>query len=233
MKIDSNDTILGVPILMVRALLKRSMSYGGAISERLARQTLKLGAERTREILDELVRQGCFEAGENNLGEPYWQNTLKGNTLAMATAARLVKRETADWALAEFLTRVLEVNRNPDYLFKVTRVVLFGSYLEDTQRVDFVELAIETASKIDNPDQREALYLQRRQASQRNFKDFMEYLGWPLIEVWRFLKSRSRVISLYDYRSEEKYLGTVKSRQVVPKIFSGLPGTEELHPRTA
>ncbi len=232
MRIDSQDTLLGVPILMVRALLRRSMSYGGAISERLARRTLKLGPERTREILDELVRQGCYEAGENHLGEPYWENTIQGNTLALATAAKLVKRETADWALAEFLTRVLEVNRNPNYLFKVTRVVLFGSYLEDTQRLDFVELAIETASKIDSPDQREALYLERRQASQRNFKDFMEYLGWPLIEVWRFLKSRSRIISLYDYRSEEKYLQTVKTRQIDLKTLAGLPDTEELHPRT-
>jgi len=233
MRIDSQDTLLGVPILIVRALLKRSMSYGGTISERLARQTLKLYRERTREILDELVRQGCLEQGENDRGELYWENTLKGNTLALATAAKLVKRETADWALAEFLTRVLEVNRNPDYLFKVTRVVLFGSYLEDTQRLDFVELAIETASKIDSPDQREALYLERRQASQRNFKDFMEYLGWPLIEVWRFLKSRSRIISLYDYRSEEKYLQTVKTRQIDLKTLAGLPDTEELHPRTA
>jgi len=233
MRVDSEDTLLGVPILMVRALLKRSMSYGGAISERLARRTLKLYRERTREILDELIRQGCLVQAENTCGELYWENTIKGNTLAMATAARLVKRETADWALAEFLTRVLEVNQNPDYLFKVTRVVLFGSYLEDTQRLDFVELAIETASKIDSPDQREALCLQRRQASQRNFKDFMEYLGWPLIEVWRFLKSRSRVIRLYDYRSEEKYLQTVKTRQIDPKIFSGLPGPEELHSRTA
>jgi hypothetical protein len=115
MRVDSEDTLLGVPILMIRALLKRSMSYGGAISERLARRTLKLYRERTREILDELVRQGCLEEAENDCGELYWENTLKGNSLAMTTTAKPVTRTKANQIYAEFMLQLKTVNENPYY----------------------------------------------------------------------------------------------------------------------
>jgi predicted nucleotidyltransferase len=215
MRIDSKDTILGVPILMIRTLLRRSMSYGGAISERLARRTLKLGPERTREILDELVRQGCYEAGENDLGEPYWENTLKGNTLAMATAARPVTRAKADQIFAAFMLRVQQVNEDPYYLFKVTRVVLFGSYIQDTETVNDIDIAIELAPKITNPKQREKLYAKRRRESKRNFSTQVAYLGWPMQEVWLFLKSRSHVLSLHDFNSDKKFLNTIENKVVL------------------
>lgn len=63
MRTHSKDTILGDPI-HISKLLRRSMSHWDAISERLARRTVKLAPERTREILDELVRQSCYETGE-------------------------------------------------------------------------------------------------------------------------------------------------------------------------
>lgn len=210
MRIDSKDTILGVPILMIRTLLRRSMSYGGAISERLARRTLKLGPDRTREILDELVRQGCYEAGENHLGEPYWENTLKGNSLAMATAARPVTRAKADQIFAAFMLRVQRINDDPYYLFKVTRVVLFGSYIQDTETVNDIDIAIQFAPKIDNPDLRGKLYAQRRRESKRNFGTQMAYLAWPMQEVWLFLKSKSHVLSLHDFTSHKKFLDTIE-----------------------
>jgi predicted nucleotidyltransferase len=212
MRIDSKDTILGVPILMIRTLLRRSMSYGGAISERLARRTLKLGPERTREILDELVRQGCYEAGENDLGEPYWENTLKGNTLAMATAARPVTRAKADQIFADFMLRVQQVNDDPYYLFKVTRVVFFGSYIQDTETVNDIDIAIELGPKITSRKQREKLYAKRRRESKRNFGTQVAYLGWPVQEVWLFLKSRSHTLSLHDFNSDKKFLNTIENK---------------------
>jgi predicted nucleotidyltransferase len=215
MRIDSKDTILGVPILMIRTLLRRSMSYGGAISERLARRTLKLGTERTREILDELVRQGCYEVGENNLGEKYWENTLKGNTLAMATAAKPVTRAKADQVFAEFMLRVRQVNEDPYYLFKVTRVVLFGSYIRDTETVNDIDIAVQLAPKIKNRKRREKLYALRRQESKRNFGTQVAYLGWPMQEVWLFLKSKSHVLNLHDFASHKKLLNIIETREIL------------------
>ena len=215
MRIDSKDTILGVPILVIRTLLRRSMSYGGAISERLARRTLKLGPERTREILDELVRQGCYEAGENDLGEPYWENTIKGNTLAMATAARPVTRAKADQIFANFMLRVQQVNDDPYYLFKVTRVVLFGSYIQDTETVNDIDIAIQLAPKITNRKRREKLYAQRRRESKRTFGTQVAYLGWPVQEVWLFLKSRLHTLSLHDFSSHKKFLNTIENKVVL------------------
>ena len=48
-------------------------------------------------------------------------------TFSAASAAKPVTRATAERTLAQFLERVAEVNRNPYYLARVARVVLFGS----------------------------------------------------------------------------------------------------------
>ena len=75
MRIDSKDDFLGVPILTIRNFLHRSrrrFGSGGSVSESFARQVLKLGTEQTREILDELARQGFIEKGGSYQGEQYW-----------------------------------------------------------------------------------------------------------------------------------------------------------------
>jgi predicted nucleotidyltransferase len=218
MRINSKDTILDVPILRIRKLLRRSMSHGSVIFEKLASQTLKLGEQRTREILDELVRQGYYEARENRQGEPYWENTIKGNSLAMATAARPVTRAKADKIFGEFVLRVKEVNDDPYYLFKVNRVVLFGSYIRDTETVNDIDIAIQLAPKIDDLKLRSKLYAKRRRKSKRKFRTLMAYLGWPMQEVWLFLKSRSRALSLHDFASHEKLLETIETRVILDDV---------------
>ena len=73
MRIDSKDDFLGVPILTIRNFLQCSRRRcGGSVSESFARQVLKLGTEQTREILDELARQGFIEKGGSYQGEQYW-----------------------------------------------------------------------------------------------------------------------------------------------------------------
>ena len=59
-------------------------------------------------------------------------------------------RATAKKALHEFLERVERVNRDPRFLGRVNRVVLFGSMLrEEVTRLSDVDLAVEVLPKID------------------------------------------------------------------------------------
>lgn len=78
----------------------------------------------------------------------------------MATAAKPVTRAKADLIFTGFMLRVQQVNEDLYYIFKVTRVVLFGSYIQDTETVN--DIAIELAPKIKSRKWREKLYAQRR-----------------------------------------------------------------------
>jgi DNA-binding IclR family transcriptional regulator len=85
--------------------------------------SLKAGGART--FLKNLLAEGLVEP----TGRGTWTITQAGQTLSSATAAQRVTRATAEKALQDFRHRVEWVNREPYFLGKVTRVVLFGSML--------------------------------------------------------------------------------------------------------
>ncbi|MGW4367030.1 nucleotidyltransferase domain-containing protein [Nocardia takedensis] len=127
---------------------------------------------------------------------PLYGLTVRGGAFKNASAAKPVHRATADAALAKFLARVREVEANPMSLCVVERVILFGSMLDpDRDRVSDVDLAI---AVVDNTKVRAAagertadsVFLTemsgRRHAS--------GYMGE--VSVFKFLKNRSRVLSL-------------------------------------
>jgi predicted nucleotidyltransferase len=80
---------------------------------------------------------------------PAWSTTIKGNALAMASAAGPVLRKTAERLLAEFLDRVKEVRESDTYLYRVKRVILFGSMLDqDRSHVNDIDLVVELVHKV-------------------------------------------------------------------------------------
>jgi predicted nucleotidyltransferase len=215
MKINTKDKILDVPILTIRDFLRQLKGpIGDPWPESFAYQYLKFGTERNKEILNELSRQGFIEKTENLQGEQFWQNTIKGNSLANATAAKSVTRETADKVFNEFMERVRKVNEDPYYLFKVNRVILFGSYIQDTPTVNDVDIAFELIPKENDPKRRHVIYEQRRIESKRTFRNTTDYLIWPHTEVLLFLKSKSRIISLHPFEVEEELLKTIDVKVV-------------------
>ena len=133
----------------------------------------------------------------------------------MATAAKPVTRAKADQIFAEFMERVQKVNDDPYYLFRVTRVVLFGSYIHDTPTVNDIDIALQLAPKVDDLDRRGELYEQRRRESPRIFRNLIDLIGWPMNEVWLFLKSRSRTLSLHDFELDQELLITIEQKMVM------------------
>jgi predicted nucleotidyltransferase len=66
--------------------------------------------------------------------------------LGAASAAKPITRQTAERALDDFLARVVLVNRRAYYLAKVTKVVVFGSFLRpDIERLGDVDVAVESS----------------------------------------------------------------------------------------
>lgn len=126
MHINPKDTLAGVPVVAIRdflrAILTAPMPDEGWASDDLAR---RYGRPGFPALQAELVTAGYLQ----NVGGHHDAITPAGCQFALASAARPMKRATAEKALRDFLARVQEINQNPHYLYRVDMLVVFGSYL--------------------------------------------------------------------------------------------------------
>jgi len=121
-RIDPNATVAGHPALVIRRTLRRlrgRLSWGLADLEAAAALNPGEGHALAKALRAARLIEGA--------GRGAWVITQAGQTFSSATAAKPITRMTAERALAEFLERVRRVERDPYFLAKVTRVVLFGS----------------------------------------------------------------------------------------------------------
>jgi predicted nucleotidyltransferase len=224
MRIDPKGTVAGYPALQVRRTLRQlrtRLRWG--LDELESAASLEAGKGRV--LIKVLAAEGLIEAA----GPGAWQVTQAGCTLAAATAADSVTRATAERALEQFLDRVERVNKDPYFLGKVTRVVLFGSMLKpEVQRLSDVDVAVELAAKDTDFDRARVKNYERVQTLEtqgHRFRSFLEREGCWYWETFRFLKGHSRVISLADYKTERAFVLATPHRVLV--------GVPESTPRTS
>lgn len=202
MRINSNEFLIGVPILKIRKLL--SYTGGTEWNEKnlieVVSSLLDLNVKESNNVVDGLIKEGYMEKVKHNSGQIV-VNTIKGNALAIASAAKPILKKTANRKMNEFLQRVKQVNSDEYFLYKVKKVVVFGSYLGTNDKLSDIDIAIELIPKEENYDRHFELERERAKEAKsqgRSFNTYIDELFWPKLEVFRFLKSRSRSISLHD-----------------------------------
>jgi predicted nucleotidyltransferase len=221
MRIDPKGTIAGKPAIVVRdclRTLRARISWDLATLEEAA--ALEPGTGKA--LVGALSAAGLVRS----VGRGWWAITAAGQRLSSATAAKPVTRATAEKALCDFLTRVERVNRDRRFLGRVNRVVLFGSMLhEDVDRLSDLDLAVEVLPKITDRERLAAKNrrrVERLLAAGQVFRNILDMHFYWYREVFRFLKSRSRVISLADYAAEKPLIMNVPHRMLL--------GEEEIVP---
>jgi predicted nucleotidyltransferase len=214
MHVDAKGTVGRYPVLLVRTTLRHLRSrpqWGLAELETAA----GLAPGNGRALVRALRAEGLIKAA----GRGIWTITQAGQTFSSATAARLVARATAEKALSQFLERVTEVNQNIYFLAKVTSVVLFGSMLKpEVVRLSDVDVAVELTRK--EPGFERAQGQNRQRAEElankgRRFRNVLEWEGCWYWEAFRFLKGRSRVITLADFNAEKTFVLAVPHRFLI------------------
>lgn len=119
-------------------------------------------------------------------------------------------------SLAQFLERVARVNDDSYFLARATRVVLYGSMLRPcSERVSDVDLAVQ-------------FRVEQLAMLGRRFGGFLEEQFCWFLETFRFLKARSRVISLADYNVEKRLVLTVPHRMLLGEPEELLPEPPEV-----
>jgi hypothetical protein len=82
---------------------------------------------------------------------------------------------------------------------------VFGSYLTGAPEVSDVDVALDITPKEMDLDLRSRQLAKRREDAERSGKRFNNIAEWAAaaeLEVWSFLKSRSRIISLHTATKE-------------------------------
>lgn len=212
MRIDRESSLAGHPVLTIRELARRIR--GGEVDARFAGEILDVHPTEARRVLEALQEQGYLEPLPIARPErPFWSLTVKGNALANASTAPPVKRSTAGRKLRELLGKVEQVRDDDRFLYRVERLVLFGSYLRDDQgRVGDLDIALDLQSKFEDRDERWAAEEEKRRAAReagRHFQNYVVELSWPRDEVLLFLKSRSRTISLTNFSDQAEFFAGV------------------------
>ncbi len=218
MRIAPEEKIAEVPILEVRKLLK-GVDNESDWGKKHVTSLLEISPQKANRLLQELERRGYIERSRIYEREQLWQKTLKGSTLGLASAAKPVTRKTANRVYFEFMERVKQVNNDPRFLMKVKKVVVFGSYLGDSPKLNDIDIAVELDWKEDHPrfvgkERPQAVldYAHKAEKKGRRFGTFIDRIAWPEDEVKLYLKSRSRTLSLHPI--SDKILDIVESKVV-------------------
>ncbi len=144
--------------------------------------------------------------------------TLHGAALSIARCVPPIHKEKADRLLADFMDRVREVNESDDYLYRVSGVWLFGSYIDDNA-TDYgdIDIAVELSRKIEDSSEHMRLNQEAvMEAAERRkrFSTIFDQLDYTRRLVLLKLKNRNQYISLHT--TSDGILELTKTIRIYP-----------------
>ena len=129
-----------------------------------------------------------------------------------------LNKEKADKLFKEFMERVEEINSNEFYLYRVSKIVLFGSYI-DPEKTDYsdIDIAFELSRKAKSHEEFMEMDEQRIKEAElagKSFPSFFDQIGYTERVVLLKMKNKCRYISLH--RMYDGILNITKTKQVYP-----------------
>jgi predicted nucleotidyltransferase len=195
----------------------------------LVTATLGIQVDEASKLMETLLEEG-FVALDAPGDDSCYELTIKGRGLAMARA-KLIRRTTAERLVSEFLQRVEEVNDDPNLLYWVDEVVVFGSFLTESETLGDVDLAVMYTRRTDDPKdfgEREKARVREARAAGRHFPSFFDKLIWPLREIELRLRKRSGSLSLHDLGRERTFIEALPHRQIYLRRTGTLTSSPDL-----
>ncbi len=200
MRIAAGQKIGGVSAIKLRDQLSRC--GGGFRADWL--DDKGYSARRRAAIIRDLLALGYIELSTEKHYErsryPWYSLTDLGHSFTAALAARPITRAHAEKTLKAFVQRVEQANCNPEFLYRITEVVLYGSFLRASETLGDIDLACRLETKVVATEKISAhdIYVAHFRKSGRAWTRIGCEYGWARNEVLLFLKNRQRSISLHD-----------------------------------
>ncbi|MBQ1047775.1 hypothetical protein KBX50_04635 [Micromonospora sp. C51] len=193
MRVNKSEMIEGLPAVAARDLMRAYRDHTGAWQ---AAEILHASEADATAHLARLCAAGYLDSSEHSGGETRWITTVRGNALAQASFRKPISRATAEKRLASTIERVQEYNCDPRKLLTVTRLVVFGSYLDvEKEQLGDLDLAIEAVRRVGS-DEWVQRSLEYAASSGRKFGRFIDEIGWPGRELRMLLKGGSAMVNI-------------------------------------
>jgi len=226
MRIAKGEKINNIPLIKIRDYCIKIRNVG-IYKEQLGIH-FNLGVKTTNNLITELLKRNFIEKTPEGAktffglhdDESDYRLTDLGYTFCNAKASTPINKEKADKIIKEILQRVEEINTNGNYLLKVKKLLIFGSYL-NPQSKDYgdIDFAFELERKIDNYDEYEKTrkkYICELMKNNKKFPTFDSELNYPRKAVLLKLKNKCQYISLHEIEAEKEILKTAKTKQIYP-----------------
>lgn len=215
MRISRKQKINNIPILKVRdffAYLQR-YRYNTFTLEEVCNY-FKINDSEANSLLRVLSDQEFIESSAH-----CFKTTLKGEALRIARCVPPIKRDKADKIVSDLMQRVEEINNNDYYLYSVSKILLFGSYIQENA-ADFgdIDIAFELERKVEDADEFEKLnseFIDKAINEGKYFSSFFEELSYSETVVISKLKNRNRYISLHR---DDEILKVTETKQIYPVV---------------
>lgn len=116
------------------------------------------------------------------------------------------------------MERIVEIYKNDYYLYRVTKVILFGSYI-NPNAIDFadIDIAFDLERKIGDSDEFYKLnneLVKEAYKKGKSFSNIVEKLSYSETLVLYKLKNKNRYISLH--RMDDGILDIIETEQIYP-----------------
>ena len=205
MRIDSSEQLEGVPLPEIRAAF-REVGLDCVISTDFIRRRFHLSKTQADRLIATLRRLKFLKpistrrSGQAATGD--WLLTDQGIRLRAATAAKPIRRATADRLLSDLLEHIEKLNADSRFLGRVRKAVVFGSYIGKADNIGDIDVAVEIVRR--EPDFEKHTQANNRRVAEefvggRRFSNILEQAFWWQKEAFLFLRNRKRGLSLQDY----------------------------------
>ncbi|MCC6458037.1 MAG: nucleotidyltransferase domain-containing protein [Caldilineaceae bacterium] len=210
MRIEPRETLAGVSMLRIRDLMRWMRGALTFYSSAGIAAFLELSQPQTETVIAELLQRQMIVQDDmvGRDGQPQYRIAPLGVRMAAARATKPIKRATAERLLSEFEARIESVNEEEHFLYRVSRVVLFGSYLSNVPTLGDIDLIVHLEEKETNSERHKELCIERNlEFLRRGWNlDFVTlYAAYDILprrEVFVALRNRSSYLSLHAYMDE-------------------------------
>lgn len=121
----------------------------------------------------------------------------KYNLIKLNNKSRVYSRETAQKSLKNVIKRINEANRNDEFIYKITKAVLFGSYINSNkEKVGDLDIAIYIELK--DKAKPEVEQNMERAKTSNSYVPFILKFIYGKEEVFKYIKDKKHILQLHD-----------------------------------
>lgn len=192
MRVAKTDVIAGLPADRAREIVRRFR--GREMTADGVADLIDGTGHEPATVLAQLEAAGYMQkVAVDHHGDTWWDTTIQGNALAMASFGKPISRKAADRLVSELLERAQAYNADPGKPLFLNSLRVFGSYLNpEIDPLGDVDIELTYGRRITDPKVVSAY----ARASGRSFNTYLDQLMWPQTELVQHLKKRSAFINI-------------------------------------